>query len=173
MAKSLVYFFLSEFLLFNIKWASLQLYHDKNKLHYSYIMTRTSYITAISWQEQVTLQLDHDKNKLYYSYIMTRTRYITAISWPEQVTLQLHHDKNNIHYNYIMTRTSYITACMFYIFFKLFLDTSSYYNRWLKIIFCNFIFFINFSSIITQLIFNMFWYFLYLDVMMHYMFFQQ
>jgi hypothetical protein len=35
------------------------------------------------------------------------------------------------------------------------------------------IFFINFSSIITQLIFNMFWYFLYLDVMMHYMFFQE
>jgi hypothetical protein len=31
-----------------IKQTSLQLDHDKNKLHYSYIMTRTSYITARS-----------------------------------------------------------------------------------------------------------------------------
>ena len=73
-------------------------------------MTRTSYITTISWQEQVTLQLDHEKNKLHYSYIMTRTSYITAISWQEQVTLQLYHDQNKIHYSYIMTRTRYITA---------------------------------------------------------------
>ena len=61
-------------------------------------MTRTSYITAKSWQEQVTLQLYHDENKLHYSYIMTRTSYITAISWPEQVTLQLYYDKNKLHY---------------------------------------------------------------------------
>jgi hypothetical protein len=71
----------------------------QKKLHYSYIMTRTSYITAISLHEQVTLQLYHDK-----------TSYITAISWQEQVTLQLYHDKNKIHYSYIMTGTSYITA---------------------------------------------------------------
>jgi len=73
-------------------------------------MTRTSYITAISWQEKDTLQLYHDKNKIHYSYIRTRTSYITAISWQEQVTLQLYHDKNKLHYSYIMTRTSYITA---------------------------------------------------------------
>jgi hypothetical protein len=51
-----------------------------NEHHYSYIMTRTRYITVISWQEQVTLQLYHDKNKLHYCYIMTRTSYITARS---------------------------------------------------------------------------------------------
>jgi lipoate-protein ligase A len=93
-----------------ISWpeqVTLQLYHDKNKLHYSYIMTRTSYTAVISWPEQVTLQLYHDMNKLHYSYIMTRTSYITAISWQEQVTLQLYHDKNKLHYSYIMTRTSY------------------------------------------------------------------
>ena len=78
-------------------------------LHYSYIMTRTSYITAISWQEKVTLQLYHDKNKLHYSYIMTRTSYITAISWPEQVTLQLYHDQNKLD----LTRWRW---CPFYMF---------------------------------------------------------
>jgi hypothetical protein len=131
------------------KKVTLQLYHDKNKIHYSYIMTRTSYITAISWQEQVrkmqsifnlTLQfstwncgnilrkllifhikkeiirLSFPVKKIFLSCwppthkYMTRTSYITAISWPEQVTLQLYHDQNKLHYSYIMTRTSYITA---------------------------------------------------------------
>jgi hypothetical protein len=73
-------------------------------------MARTSYISATSWQEQVTFQLHHGKTKLHFSYIMTRTSYISATSWQEQVTFQLHHDKNKLHFSYIMARPSYISA---------------------------------------------------------------